>query len=303
MKVEKIKAISKIILFCIFIILSILISFKLFIFYVPFLIGFVIAEILEPIIISIKNKSNLTRKASSILVLVIFFAICISLILLGSIFLISEVTDALSGMNGYIEIVMDKVQAINIDDWNINSNIKPIIENATVSFINEAGNIIKNYLSNFIKLIGRIPNFFVYLVITILSTYFISSDKFYILDRMEYHFPKKWIGKVREKTRNIKESLGSYLKAEIIMIFISFVIVLVGLSIFNLIGLPLEYPLLMALIIGFVDALPILRKWYSTNTMGSNFFYKFRYITRISTFRIIYFYTTCKTIYRTKDCE
>lgn len=303
MKVEKIKAISKIILFCIFIILSILISFKLFVFYVPFLIGFVIAEILEPIIISIKNKSNLTRKASSILVLVIFFAICISLILLGSIFLISEVTDALSGMNGYIEIVMDKVQAINIDDWNINSNIKPIIENATVSFINEAGNIIKNYLSNFIKLIGRIPNFFVYLVITILSTYFISSDKFYILDRMEYHFPKKWIGKVREKTRNIKESLGSYLKAEIIMIFISFVIVLVGLSIFNLIGLPLEYPLLMALIIGFVDALPILRKWYSTNTMGSNFFYKFRYITRISTFRIIYFYTTCKTIYRTKDCE
>lgn len=303
MKVEKIKAISKIILFCIFIILSILISFKLFVFYVPFLIGFVIAEILEPIIISIKNKSNLTRKASSILVLVIFFAICISLILLGSIFLISEVTDALSGMNGYIEIVMDKVQAINIDDWNINSNIKSIIENATVSFINEAGNIIKNYLSNFIKLIGRIPNFFVYLVITILSTYFISSDKFYILDRMEYHFPKKWIGKVREKTRNIKESLGGYLKAEIIMIFISFIIVLVGLSIFNLIGLPLEYPLLMALIIGFVDALPILRKWYSTNTMGSNFFYKFRYITRISTFRIIYFYTTCKTIYRTKNCE
>lgn len=53
-------------------------------------------------------------------------------------FLISEVTDALSGMNGYIEIVMDKVQSINIDNWNINSNIKPIIENATVSFINEA---------------------------------------------------------------------------------------------------------------------------------------------------------------------
>ncbi len=120
------------------------------------------------------------------------------------------------------------------------------------------GNIIKNYLSEFIKWIGKIPNFFVYLVITILSTYFISSDKFYILDRMEYHFPKKWIGKVREKTRKIKSSLGSYLKAEIIMIFISFVIVLVGLSIFNFIGLPIEYPLLMALIIGFVDALPIL---------------------------------------------
>ena len=170
---------------------------------------------------------------------------------------------------------MNKVQDIKIDNWNINSNIKPIIENATVSFINESGNIIKNYLSEFIKWIGKIPNFFVYLVITILSTYFISSDKFYILDRMEYHFPKKWIGKLREKTRKIKSSLGGYLKAEIIMIFISFIIVLVGLTIFNLIGLPLEYPLLMALIIGFVDALPILRKWDSTNTLVSYLFHKF----------------------------
>lgn len=275
MKIDKLKGILKIILFCLVICFSVVISFKLFVFYIPFLIGFIIAELLEPIIINIKNKSNLTRKTSSIIVLVIFFAICISLILLGSVFLISEVTDALSGMNGYIEIVMNKVQEIKIDNWNINDNIKPIIENTTVSFVNEAGNIIKNYLSEFIKWIGKIPNFFVYLVITILSTYFISSDKFYILDRMEYHFPKKWIGKVREKTRKIKSSLGGYLKAEIIMIFISFIIVLVGLTIFNLIGLPLEYPLLMALIIGFVDALPILRKWYCTNTLGNYFFYKF----------------------------
>lgn len=50
---------------------------------------------------------------------------------------------------------------------------------------------------------------------------------------------------------------GSYLKAESILILISFIISLIGLYIFKIIGLNIEYPLLAALGIGFVDALPI----------------------------------------------
>ena len=42
------------------------------------------------------------------------------------------------------------------------------------------------------------------------------------------------------------------------MIGISFVIVLMGLNIFYLIGMNVGYPLLMAIFISFVDALPIL---------------------------------------------
>ena len=50
---------------------------------------------------------------------------------------------------------------------------------------------------------------------------------------------------------------GCYLKAETILIVVSFVISLIGLYIFKIIGLNIEYPLIAALGIGFVDALPI----------------------------------------------
>lgn len=133
-----------------------------------------------------------------------------------------------------------------------------MFENTLSNFISEVGEIIKNYLTNFIKGISKLPNFLVYAVITILSTYFISSDKFYIIDRMEYHFPKKWVGNIREKVRKIKNSLGGYLKAQITMVCITFIVVLIGLYIFFLLGLNIEYPLLIAVITGFVDALPIL---------------------------------------------
>lgn len=99
MRMERIKEISKIVLFYLFILIAVFALLKLFMFYVPFLIGFIIAELLEPAIKLIKNKTNLTRKSSSILVLAIFFIICISIILISIVFLVSEATDFLYSLN------------------------------------------------------------------------------------------------------------------------------------------------------------------------------------------------------------
>lgn len=63
--------------------------------------------------------------------------------------------------------------------------------------------------------------------------------------------------KVVKHIREIAKALGCYLKAESILILISFIISLIGLYIFNFIGLNVQYPLMAALGIGFVDALPI----------------------------------------------
>ena len=91
-----------------------------------------------------------------------------------------------------------------------------------------------------------------------MATYFICVDKFYILDQVEHHFPKTWVKKALSHLRELLSSLGNYLKAQAILIFIDFLLVLVGLYILLWVGIDMEYPLLAALGIGFVDALPIL---------------------------------------------
>ena len=70
--------------------------------------------------------------------------------------------------------------------------------------------------------------------------------------------PKEWVKRIGKHTRDLIQSLGHYLKAEITLVLISFVVSLIGLYIFKFIGLNIKYPLLAALAIGFVDALPIL---------------------------------------------
>lgn len=113
-------------------------------------------------------------------------------------------------------------------------------------------------LSNTINIFTRIPTITIYVVITILSLYFICTDKIYILDFAEHHIPRSWLKKVLTHIREITQSLGAYLKAEIILVFISFIISLIGFYIFIFLGLNVKFPLLIALGIAFVDALPIL---------------------------------------------
>lgn len=91
-----------------------------------------------------------------------------------------------------------------------------------------------------------------------MATYFICVDKFYILDQVEHHFPKMWVKKVLIHLKELLNSLGSYLKAQATLVFIDFLLVLAGLYILIWMGIDVQYPLLAALGIGFVDALPIL---------------------------------------------
>ena len=102
------------------------------------------------------------------------------------------------------------------------------------------------------------PTIAIYFGITVLALYFISVDRIYILDQMEHHLPKSWMKKIGEHFRELVQSLGSYLKAQATLILVSFIISLIGLYLLKFMGFNIAYPLLMAIFIGFVDALPIL---------------------------------------------
>ena len=248
---------------CLILILGILLFYfgiKLSLFYMPFLIGYIISILIEPLIRFLKNKTNISRKTSSIIVLVLVFVILIAIMSWGVITLINEMSNFLGGINIYFEKIINLTQYIWkwLGQFNLPEDINYLLQNSVTEIFSELSNLLKNYMSKILQSVSSIPKVFIYTIITILATYFISSDKFYILDRMEHHIPKKWVGKFRTHLSEIISALGNYLKAEIILILITFIVVTIGLNLFYVIGMKIEYPFLMALFIGFIDALPIL---------------------------------------------
>lgn len=234
---------------------------KLTIFYIPFLIAYIISLIIDPIIKWVNKRTGLSRKTSSIIVMVTIFGIIIALIVWGTINFISEATNLLSGLNTYLEktisFINQNITKINFREL-IPEEVINILENSTTEYLNMITGYFKEFLTKILNYITSIPNMFINIIITILATYFITSDKFYILDRMEHHLSKRMMGKIIKHMKEITTSLGGYLKAEITLSVITFMVVLTGLNIFYLIDMDVEYPVLMAILIGFVDALPIL---------------------------------------------
>lgn len=252
------KVIKRLFIF-IFTIIGVFLSFKLAIFYIPFLIAFIISLLVEPSIKWLTKKNLFSRKISATLVLIFVSILIITILTLGIINIISESSNLLKGLNGYIEKVYLKSQnLINNIDFKLPEVFLDVINTSSQNFLQMASNWLQATLSSFLKYITSLPSIFICIGITLLSTYFICTDKIYILDQMEHHIPKSWIKRFLTYLRKIINSLGSYLKAEFILVFISFIITLVGLYIMHIIGMNVEFPLLVALAIGFVDALPIL---------------------------------------------
>ena len=250
------------ILYVILILLGLYIALELSIFYMPFLIAFIISLMIEPAIKKIMKKTHLTRRTSSIIIFVLVSVIIIGGLAWLLITLFSESSSLLQSLNDYFDKLYVQFQNLinyfDFDNIHLSDEILEVIQNSTGDFLTTASDWLRNILNNLINFVTSIPSIAICIGITVIALYFICVDKIYILDQIEHHLPRLWVKKISIHLKELIQTLGGYLKAEATLILVSFIISLIGLYILQIVGFNIQYPLLMALFIGFVDALPIL---------------------------------------------
>lgn len=241
--------------------IGIFFAFKFAIFYMPFLVAFILSQIIEPLIRYLMRHFKLKRRTSAIIVFVVSLSIIIGLLIWGAITLITESNNLLNGLNGSFEKISMQFERImskiDLSKLNVSSEIINTIHNSLTSVFSAVSDWLKHILTNILNIITSIPTIGIYVVITVLSLYFICTDKIYMLDQLEHHFPEIWVKKIIKFIKETTVSLGALIKAEAILVIVSFIISLIGLYILKIVGLNVGYPLIAALGIGFVDALPI----------------------------------------------
>ena len=254
------KVFKKLVVF-IFSIIGIYLAFKLAAFYMPFLIAFILSLLIEPIIHFCMKHFKLKRKTSAIIVFIFVLTILISFLSWGIVSLISESSNLLKDLNVYVEKISNKINEmismVDLSKFNLSNEIMNIVQNAGNDLLAEGAKFAKNALTGILNIITSIPTIGIYIAVCILSLFFICTDRIYMIDQLEHHIPELWVRKLAKYLKNITKSLGSYLKAQAILVLISFIICLIGLIILKFAGFNIEFPLIAALLIGFVDALPI----------------------------------------------
>ncbi len=250
------------VLIVIFAIIGIWLSIKLVCFYLPFIIAFFIYLIIEPLIKKLMNKFKLTRKTSSIIVFILTFGIIIGILVWGIITIISESSDLLSNFNYYYEqansIIHNLLSKFNDEKINLPENVLSTLRDNAFSMLEILSEYLQSFFTKIISGITKIPIVAIYIGVLVLALYFFCTDKIYMLDELEHHLPETWMKRLTKHVSEIMKILGGYVKAQLSLIFISFIICLIGLYIYHFMGLNVGFPLIMAIAIGFVDALPIL---------------------------------------------
>jgi sporulation integral membrane protein YtvI len=226
----------------------------------PFIIAYFFASLIEPLVKFIERKIKIPRKIGTVI------SILLVLGFIGSIigFLISRLIKEIRAVYLSLEINMETLTEF-FD--RVIENIDGIFIQLPVSFTGLIEKAIEELTNNLQSVLGKIidwvqasvqvalylPQILIFILVTVLATYFMSSDKNNILKFLDLQIPTNWLNKTKSITTNVFSAFFGWLRAQLILTSITFTELLIGLLILNV-----NNALLIALLIALVDVLPVL---------------------------------------------
>lgn len=232
---------------------------KVLVFFMPFVIGWIIACVANPLVRFFEDKFMIRRKAGSAVVIIAVIALVILAAYLAVSKLISESI-------GFLNMLPDLWNTMESDFREIGKNLDVMYsrlpQNMQMS-IENLGQQMDEYVADLVKRLGtptvnavgnfakNIPGFVINVIMCLLSSYFFVAEKDYVAQVWNRYMP----GAVKHKAAIIMDSLktavGGYFKAQFKIECLIFVFLLTGFLI-----LKIPYALLIAFLIAVLDFLP-----------------------------------------------
>lgn len=250
------------ILYIVLVLIVVYLLFKLGIFLFPFTLALFFSILTQPFSRFLQKKLKFSQKIATIVSIILFLVIFLAFISLSALRLSGEIYKLSINLNKYSKDfqslwnhTIDRVYSLlGYFPEGFDEQVKSSIN----GFIRMGTSKLGSFINSLINFITSIPTIILYICITILSTFFISLDKKKIMTFLEQQFPETWIKKVYNIKREMFNVLGSYIRAQIILMTICFFELLISFNLLSFLKFNLPYPLIFSIIICIIDALPIL---------------------------------------------
>ena len=232
---------------------------RAFVFFSPFVVGWIIALIAGPLVRFFEEKVKLKRKIGSAFVIVVVIALVVLLLygIVSMLFqqiagLISELPQMWAGMETdlqnigkSLEVLLDRLPgdtqaALHNVAENIGLYLGDFFGQMGTPTIEAAGNVAK-----------QLPGIFIGVIMALLSAYFFVAERHQINAWCRKHAPAPIQMRYRLVCQSLSDSVGGYLKAQLKIEVWMYLLLVVGLGI-----LRVNYFVLIALGIAFLDFLP-----------------------------------------------
>ena len=228
----------------------------------PFIIGFLIALLLRPVTRFVNKFVKSTGKGVALFVIAMFYVIMAIIIWFLISFLITQITDLVYIMP---RLYFNRLEPLLLEfnDWvvtntqTVSPDMASTISQIITNGINYIADFIKNLSISFVQFVTRlISNFPLYLIaviFTIVLSVFISLEYDNITAFFRRQLPDRFSETFEEARKFVTGTLWKMIKSYIIIMMITFLELLTGLSI-----LRVKYALPIAAIIAVLDILPVI---------------------------------------------
>ena len=229
-------------------------------FFLPFVVGWIIASIANPPVRFLEQRLKLVRRHSSILVVVSVLAAVIGLLYLllsRTVRLISsliqslpevwevfqrQIRQSMESPTGLFAFLPEEVRS----GWSqlgehLGSAVGPLLQQAASPTVEAAGTVARS-----------LPAVLVYTVVILLSSYFFIVDRDRILNLLHTYTPSWAAGYLTYLKKDVKLLVGGYFLAQFKIMFVVGLILFAG---FWILGV--SYAPVLALAIALLDFLPV----------------------------------------------
>lgn len=277
---ENIKLVVNLIISLIILLVCIFLVPRLIIFFMPFVVGWVISCIANPLVVFLEKKLKIRRKAGIVVVIVCVIA-AVSAIGYGlGVVLFRQVYGFVSELPQMWNSMQQDFEHVGIwMEQYIGDRAPKLVE--TISNLgNTIGELIANIPRNIDfsafagmgNMVGSIANVLISVIMCMLSAYFFIADREWVGSFIQKHLPKSVFQKYDVFVLSLKQAVGGYFKAQLRIEIWMYLLLLIGLSL-----LKVRYALLIALLIAFLDILPffgtgiVLIPWAVITLLGGNY--------------------------------
>ena len=226
----------------------------------PFLIGFLLSQLAEPAVRLLQARGRLPRGAAAAVTMSALFLL-LSL-LLGLLLRVcaAELTRLSSRLPALLESLRAPLAALR--DWllrlagrvpdGLGQALRDWVEelfSGTSSLIAQGSDLALSVASG---IITRVPGIFLFLVTAIVSSFMFSAERETLLALLRSRIPASWKRKLTDLFGHLRRAVRGWLRAEVRLMGITFLLVSAGLLI-----LGVDAPLLIGAVTAVVDALPV----------------------------------------------
>lgn len=258
-------------------VLSCLVAAKIFPYCWPTVLAFLFASLMEPVARVLRKlfrKVKAARSLATLLCMFVLFGLITTIVIVFANRVITEAISFVAGLPSMAKTAYDTVIVWITELYTEYGHLLPenfleivrkllndVYQNVLSVAANLTGKVTWGTVTTVISTATSLPYIILAIVLTIMCTFYMSYDR----ERIASYFRRTFPGNVVKQFGLIKNGVFTAIFGQIrAQLFISFVLMLI--IVFGLIIIGKRYALLMGLIIGIADAMPVVGAGLIINT-------------------------------------